>query len=1215
MAKVKVVNTKLDSNLNGLYFNNITSETIFSFGKFTVTSNFDGYIPVDYTRKLNSFVQPITLETMNLSDEESEYIHLYTTNAVLNLNKSDLNTFVRFGSAYEFLRLNIENIILSYPGSLYLDSQIDVGGNITYSDYYYDSSTNTSTFSVPIEYITNKFGLIFNEGNITVIDNNELKNLNLSYDKYIVWTKINPTGNSFSIIGFTGFTKNNLRPNTNKILLKVSGNPFPNEIFSGYSYKVNFHIRPNNYVFEKFRGLLSDYQKYILSNRDGTDGFRFILKNPTLLDDGTINYVNNNLLWTTSDGYNIDIDIPSYRNFLTSVLNIGSKYDAIKTDLIARFLTPASIKMYDLTQESKMTKLLRIYGREFDEIRKFIDSLVNINKITYDKINNIPDQLIKNLAKTLGWNYFSLVNEKELVESFFAIDDTERNLNTDLMPSEIDIELWRRILINTNYFWKSKGTREAIKSIFLLIGIPEPFINITEYVYTVNGKINPNTVPVVLNDLPCETLPYDEDGYPVAPKENNDFYFQVSGNTDSGQAYMDVFRKVGFELKPIVDNKKSWVQTGSTIRISENTPQYYQEDSKLVLNTKEVDIALDTARGVEYDVFDYIKTTDFPANSTGYTIPFKFVNISLGVSAAQNTFILPVMTSKLQGDWEVRYNGMLLNAPKEYDSGGIYQETTYADYTISGNSFILKPGLFAYNNSNRRDVITATYVYSASTSPITGITVQYMVTRVNPNMVGTTIQLPSPASGDIQLTINGIALTKGTPQFSADYIIDSNNPNQIIIQNPEFISYFNMLPPEERFVQVAYITVTGNTTINARNEIYRVDSLNTSKLYYNSFAGKYVYKLNYKVNSANEVKLLIDGIGLEPNIDYSINVSNPYELFLSSNIRYGSVISAYYLVGGVEYYNPIVEDIFGVGDISQLSFLEFVELIQRRLINARNRKTVTDFKGGWYPTLLNVYIQYLKRSHLDPNNPLLSNGYTFENLYSFLSKYNAFFQRFIDQLLSSTIILKRGGMLIRNSVFTRQKFTYKRGVNLYSGNTINGYDIRGMKMIEYLGNDGSEFVIALSSPLTLHVDTVQGVTGTTTGSSSIITGGYNIIGYDALTEYGIMYRKSSYIDWCKNSSFGSLCVNNYTTILNNLDYNTEYEYRAFVKSGMYGYTGDSKYTTTQPQPIVITLSTCVATLITQNQLCNTGGIVNPNQCGSDVDYYGMQYRVIGSWSP
>ena len=82
-----------------------------------------------------------------------------------------------------------------------------------------------------------------------------------------------------------------------------------------------------------------------------------------------------------------------------------------------------------------------------------------------------------------------------------------------------------------------------------------------------------------------------------APLESNSFYFQISGDTDSGQAYMNNFRNAGFSLMQTVDNKKSWVQAGEITRVHYDTPQYFQLDSKLVLNTKEVDVALDTAQG------------------------------------------------------------------------------------------------------------------------------------------------------------------------------------------------------------------------------------------------------------------------------------------------------------------------------------------------------------------------------------------------------------------------------------------------------------------------------------------------------------------------------------------------------------------------------------------------------------------------------------------
>ena len=1224
MAKVKVVKTNLNENLSGNYFNDTPSNTIFSFGKFFVTTNFDGKTTIDYTNSLSSFVRPVTLETMGVSEVQSEIIQSYTTNAVLNLDKSDLNTFVRYGSAYEFLRVSIQNIILSYPGSLFLNSQKpDTTIYHTYSGYSYDVITNISTIYVPVGNTINTFGLVYNKDNESLPDDNELKNLNISYDKYVIWSSLEPN-KLFKIVGYTGNTANHSDYLTrNYLKLQVEGDPFA-LMGTGNTGNIDYHIRPSNVVFEEFRALLNTYEKNIVSERDGKNGFIFTLKDPTMLEDGKIIYSDSRLIWTTADGYNIDINTPTYQRFLQIVLTIGAKYDKIKTDLIARFLTPTSLKMYDFTEEGKMSKLLRIYGREFDQIRQFIDSLVNINKITYDKLNNIPDQLIKNMARTFGWDYFSLVNEEELVESFLTVDDTERNLNDQILPAEIDIELWRRIINNTSYFWKSKGTRQAIKSMFLLIGIPEPFINITEYVYTVDGKINPNTVPLTQADFPSNSLPYDTSGYPVAPLETNDFYFQLSGNSDSGQAYLDVFRIAGFNLKQTPDNKKSWIQTGATTRVHYSTPQYYQEDSRLVINTKEVDVALDTARGIEYDVYDYI-LKDFAANSSGYTLPYSYVNISLPFAGQKNTFDLPTSINYKLGDFEVRYNGILLNAPSTGDSAsytsGNTEITPPADYSVSGNSFTILNGNYAYNNSNRRDVIQVTLIDSGATTAgyaTSAITINYIVTRIKANMNGTVVPLPSFPRGDVQLTINGIALTKGTPQFTADYILDpanSTGSSQIIIQNPDVISFLNANPD----VQISYMEVQGSNDINLRSEVIRVDSFNTGKIYFNNSANKYVYKLNYKVNNASEVKFLVDGIALEPLTDYNINVQNPYEIFLPKGIRYGSVISAYYLVGGSGAFSPVVNDSFGLGDISQLSFLEFLELVQRKMINARNRKTVTDFKGGWYPTLLRIYETYLERALLPDDNPLQSNGYTFLNLYPFLSKYNAFFQRFVDQLLSATIILRRGGLLIRNSVFTKQKHWYKRGINVASGTT--GYDMRGNTLVQYFGDAGSEFQIIQDitppppPPTPLYVETTPAVLG------SIITGGRNIIGFNELIEYGIEYKEISMSDWNKISQTDPLAVNNFGITITGVNEDSDYQYRAYIKSLSTGATGNTLTITTPPPPpptpFVETTSGIGEVYLDgstyKGRIANTGGM---DIIGfADVQYYRMQYRTgtTGTW--
>lgn len=1217
MAKIKVIKNNLNSNLNGESFTDIPSNTIFSFGSFTITSNFENKSNYNYNNILSSFSDTVTLKDLGIDYELSELLYNNSQNIVLNLNNSDLNTFIRFGSAYEFLRVSVENIILSYPASLFVNKNNLGNENLipTFSGLTFDWATNVCTYYIPIESIQNKFELIFTSNNNTAPDNNELKNLNLSYFNYVISTEENYDV-TYPIIGFTGYSNNNINTLfSNFIKLKILGNPFKNAtgITNPNFGFLNFHIKPNNFQFEKFRTKLKPFEKYIMSNRDGDNGFNVVIKSPMLYDSDII-YSNYNLVWYTTDGYNIDIDSIRYKQFLESLLNIGLRYDTIKTDLIARFLTPMSLKAYDLTEHGKITKLLRIYGREFDQIRQFIDSLVYINKITYDKINNIPDQLIKNLAKTLGWEYFNLISEKDLVNSILTIDDSERNLFDDLLPAEIDIELWRRILINTNYLWKSKGTREAIKSIFLLIGIPEQFINITEYVYTVEGKINPNTVELTEMDFPSHSLPFDADGYPIAPLETNSFYFQISGDTDSGQAYLDVFRLAGFTLNPVVDNKKSWVQTGATIRQHYSTPQYYQEDSRLIINTKEIDISLDIANGIENDVYDYIINTDYPSNNSGYTLPYTYVNISLNYDNIQNEFTLPLIYEDSEGDLEVRYNGILLNAPKTGNTTGI---THNADYIINNNKIVLLNSNYAINNNNRRDVIQATFIYRDKTKPISGISVQYIVTRVNANYSGTEILLPSYPNGDVQVTINGIALTKGTSQYTADYIVDVTNSgsSKIIIQNQDIITYLGENPE----IQLSYVNVIGNNEINLKNEIYRIDSFSSNKLYFSLSANKYVFKLNYKVNDASNIKVLVDGIALEPYKDYNINMLNPYEILLPNGLRYGSVISVYYLVGLDVLFNPIISDSFGLGDISNMSFLEFLELIQRKLINAKNRKTISDFKGGWYPSVLKIYNLYLKRSLLSSNNPLKSNGYAFQNLYQFLNKYNAFFDRFITQLLSATIILRKKGILIRNSNFNKQKFTYKRGVNVNvehvnyceDGQIINGNFNKFLcrTQLQYLGDDGSVFMIPqkydIAEPITLSVTSKLGTAGI---GKLINIGGYDISNYEMVTNYGVQFRKyNQNDDWHSDIYQSNLTSDSFTITLDELELNTTYEYRAVIWGNNLSATGDTLMLTTLDAPIIIkpSVKTKQHESTTINSIINIGGY--DIQRYGDVQYYGMQY--------
>ena len=98
--------------------------------------------------------------------------------------------------------------------------------------------------------------------------------------------------------------------------------------------------------------------------------------------------------------------------------------DRYKTNLISRFLVTGSFKDFD-TGDQKMEKVLQIYGRSFDETKKFVDGLAYINSVNYNPKDDIPSVLLKNLAQTLGFDTnISPITEDDFLTSVFGTKES-----------------------------------------------------------------------------------------------------------------------------------------------------------------------------------------------------------------------------------------------------------------------------------------------------------------------------------------------------------------------------------------------------------------------------------------------------------------------------------------------------------------------------------------------------------------------------------------------------------------------------------------------------------------------------------------------------------------------------------------------------------------------------------------------------------------------
>jgi hypothetical protein len=516
--------------------NNPERSTIFSSGGFLITTNLSEKIDINIPIKPYSGYH--TLSSLNTSKSRLELLFDSNTKVSLNLKNSDLSSFAYFGSSIELVRVSLENIILNWPASIYVspyyENEIRGFTGYTAENYIYDTLTNVASFKINTNFIVNNFELNYQATNNTVntfTQSNILRDLSVYYDYYT----IDYNNNEYNLVGFTGSTS----AKNSYIYLEVEG-----DIFSGSpTTMISYHIRPINSKIEQFFNNLTPFENNLL-NRQTRPKYTSYYDYTVLLDDGSIIETNQYLTWPVSDGYNIDFNTFKYSDFVLNLLKICEENDDTSSDLIVRYLVSDSIAYFDRvpridgnhegTASDKVRSLLRIYGREFDEVKKYIDSIKLAHTVTYDKQGNSPDQTIKYLASALGWDLTNSIVENDLMKLFLDKKESSYSGHTvGLSLHETEIEIWRRLVINSAWLWKSKGTRKPIEFFFKFLGAPKGLFDLNEYVYRVKNKLDVDLFKEILRklDLTPSIANYniDDDGYPKFLPNNDYMFFQKGG--------------------------------------------------------------------------------------------------------------------------------------------------------------------------------------------------------------------------------------------------------------------------------------------------------------------------------------------------------------------------------------------------------------------------------------------------------------------------------------------------------------------------------------------------------------------------------------------------------------------------------------------------------------------------------------------------------------
>jgi len=469
---------------------------------------------------LGSFSNPITLNSLNMGDLVlAQKLTSNNLEVFVNNDMSEISSFVLYGSLKKRLAIATQNVVNFFPAAIFVDGvNVNyVSGNTTAYDILYDLSTEETTFKTSVNTLANPFSIEFTtNGNLLtgpiseeqIINNFTMFGLSADTLLNIADGTVSPIRNltkefkkytlSFSgQVGEKEYKINGFKPQTTTnsyIVFTVNGNPFNAPETGGTMVTTSiktFYIKPSQSQTEEELKNLGNVERFLL-NRDVVPIYTSTFQVVKETTNGVKYYDKVKQTWPLEDNVNIDIDSDRYTNYLLKLANLGDEIDREKTNLISRFLTSPQLKEFDGTNQ-KIEKTLQIYGRSFDDIKTFVDGIAYMTNVSYDSKNNIPNELIKNFAKTLGWSTPSTLNNTTFLDSVLGVETPEYSgTSVSQTPAELDIELYRRILLNTAYLFKSKGTRKSIEFLLTLLGAPEALVEFNEYVVIAGAPINMN---------------------------------------------------------------------------------------------------------------------------------------------------------------------------------------------------------------------------------------------------------------------------------------------------------------------------------------------------------------------------------------------------------------------------------------------------------------------------------------------------------------------------------------------------------------------------------------------------------------------------------------------------------------------------------------------------------------------------------------------------
>lgn len=413
-------------------------------------------------------------------------------------NYNSLKDFAYYGSAVELVRGSLNDIIQNFPAELYfsektLKSELEkVNDNVKVPDTW--------------KLISNDFGINAHVDNVNASNvYNPLRYLSLSIDSYnlIKGDIITPltgititTSNATCDDNLTGKTIATAVTSGVTIYTYLMGGK--TYLYYTDSFNEGLRIRPNDDVVEEYFATIDEFE-YVLLNRDSKPLYMSNFDTPYETDKGNF-YKKETYIWPSKYNWNPDIESIGYENYVERLISLAEFHDEHDSNNIWRSMTHEAIKNLDWTfvrengddiedlskiDSSKIEIFLQLYGRQFDGLKRYIDTIKYSNQVSYNEKNNLPDYCLTDSVGNSGWDVKPLIATGK---SEFYSDILYNNMSKGYSEVEANNNFMRNLKLNSRYILSNKGTREGVAALLGLLGIYKDEYEINEHVAIAKGR-------------------------------------------------------------------------------------------------------------------------------------------------------------------------------------------------------------------------------------------------------------------------------------------------------------------------------------------------------------------------------------------------------------------------------------------------------------------------------------------------------------------------------------------------------------------------------------------------------------------------------------------------------------------------------------------------------------------------------------------------------